>query len=818
MFVRGKLNNLNDFFRSSAERTEKCVYFYRINGYNGDVDNLIRKYYEAALKCGAVIEGNIPNPDEKNLAYYNEMMGMDFRRDKAFIADGLKKWLPRMNEYQIEAVSGSIYKVLDNLAASGKNENMLKNAYIKFMCWLYYKFQQVVGNLGADTVPKILYEANVSKYELMLLDVLCECGCDVVLLQYNGDSDYLKQDPNSTVSTALNLAGLAAFPQGYSVKKIREDLRNQSAPKPAAAAPQPSKPASFTQNFNSALNFTPRSAAEQPAPPPKPAAKPSGMMSNFNSIANSQAHASTAHPVQPSQQTAKSYTNSWIKKQPFDDIKTPVSKRGTESGANYNCFFRINGAEEKNAYINDLYKLQEEVKNSKRNLLIINNTITIPTNDEIAAIRRGNYDSAERMIAALSANINFPSDLSLQKAMTNAFCETMRAEYAKSQNINKETSKAVYLLCWIRRYQSQLFKGRQPDGMSCFIYLGGCKNGNEAAFVKMLVKLPTDVLILVPNLENKCKLEDSLICEINYDESVDLAEYPCSKANMHTSTAAANAARQLDSMMYQSGSGMYRRNQYRKAAARVLETTYDEIAILWNQEMKFRPNFDTDKAEADIPVIFAKVSGVHNKDISNYWCSIKALFTDNTIIVKNTPFVDKNVENPIKKHAPTFLKNRQLQRDAITSHPCYKYGLLREEMQEHIFDKIEMLLDSGLIKGTYQNGMEYTIVAEALNFDQRLLRKMQDFDFTRTNPKIVYIKTDEAPVPVEDSIVIALLNLIGFDIVFFVPTGYRSVENNYTFIPFCEHQIGDYVYDLAIPDFSNVKRSILKDIIFGRGI
>ena len=44
MFVRGKLNNLNDFFRSSAERTEKCVYFYRINGYNGDVDNLISRF------------------------------------------------------------------------------------------------------------------------------------------------------------------------------------------------------------------------------------------------------------------------------------------------------------------------------------------------------------------------------------------------------------------------------------------------------------------------------------------------------------------------------------------------------------------------------------------------------------------------------------------------------------------------------------------------------------------------------------------------------------------------------------------------------
>lgn len=818
MFVRGKLNYLNDFFKPASDRAEKCVYFYRINGYSSDVDNLIKKYYEAAMKCGAVIEGNIPNPDEKNLSYYNEMMGMDFSRDKAFVAASLKKWLPRMNDYQIEAVSDSVCKVLDNLAAAGKNDNMLKNAYIKFMCWLYYKFQQVVGNLGGDTVPKILYEANVSKYELMLLDVLCECGCDVILLQHAGDTEYLKQDPSSKVSSALNLPGLTAFPQDYSIKKIREELRNQSAPKPSAQAPAPqaSKPSGFTQNFNSALNFTPRSAAEQPAPPPQPAAKPSGMMSGFHSVASSQPHASSVQSVQ--QSAAKSYTNSWIKKQPFEDIRTPASKRGTENGAIYNCFFRINGAEEKNAYINDLYKLQEDVKNSKRNLLIINNTVAIPTNDEIAAIRRGNYDSAERMISALSANINFPSDLTIQKAMVTAFCETMRAEYAVSSNINKETSKAVYLLCWIKRYQSQLFKGRQPDGISCFIYLGGCKNANEAAFVKMLVKLPVDVLILVPNLENKCKLEDSAICEISYDESVDLAEYPCSKANMHTSTAAANAARQLDSMMYQSGSGMFRRNQYRKAAARVVETTYDEIAILWDQELKFRPNFDTDKAEADIPVIFAKVSGVQNKDLNNYWSSIKALVTDNTILVKNPSFTDKNAENPVRKHAPTFLKNGQLQREAIKSHTCYKYGHLREEMQEHIFDKIQMLIDSGLIAGTFRNGMEYTIIAEALNFDQRLLRKMQDFDFTRKNPKIVYINTTETPIPVEDSIAMALLSLIGFDVVFFVPTGYRSVENNYTFTPFCEHQIGDYMYDLGIPDFSTIKRSILKDLIFGRGI
>ena len=29
----------------------------------------------------------------------------------------------------------------------GKNENMQKNAYIKYMCWLYYKFERVFAKI-----------------------------------------------------------------------------------------------------------------------------------------------------------------------------------------------------------------------------------------------------------------------------------------------------------------------------------------------------------------------------------------------------------------------------------------------------------------------------------------------------------------------------------------------------------------------------------------------------------------------------------------------------------------------------------------------
>ena len=150
MLERKKLRDLNDFFLELNARKETGVYFYRINGYNEAVKHFIVKYYEAARSFGVVIEGKISNPDEKNLAYYEEIMGMDFFLNVGFFEASLKKWLPRMNARQRNAVAVSVYDTLDGLKKAGKNENMLKNAYIKFMCWLYYKFERIVNRLGEN--------------------------------------------------------------------------------------------------------------------------------------------------------------------------------------------------------------------------------------------------------------------------------------------------------------------------------------------------------------------------------------------------------------------------------------------------------------------------------------------------------------------------------------------------------------------------------------------------------------------------------------------------------------------------------------------
>lgn len=337
--------------------------------------------------------------------------------------------------------------------------------------------------------------------------------------------------------------------------------------------------------------------------------------------------------------------------------------------------------------------------------------------------------------------------------------------------------------------------------------------------MRYLSRLPTDVVILVPDLDRKCCLQADSLYVMHFGESLQMRKFPLESADLQLSTAAYHAERELDAIMYQD-TGMYRNQQYQKGVSAALQSIYEEIAILWDQELKYRPNFDVADSVVTMPVIYAKVSGVKEGQVEAYWSGIKKLLTPDTILVRGMPYLGPEDPNPVRAYATGFLKNGRLLREKIKSHSCYAYGVLREEMQEHILDKLQLLLDRRLIRGIYENGTEYTVIATVLNMKKDILRLMQKFDFTRKNPKMVFINTSEAVLSLEDSILVTFLNLAGFDIVFFVPTGYQCVERHLNGKYMAEHQIGEYVYDLAIPDFDTIsgnQRRFWRDWLFKRG-
>ena len=754
MFQLGRIEKLHDYFSACSRRREQAVFFYRVAGYSGEVAAFLTQYDQAARTNGVVIEGRIPNPDPKQLDYLAEMMGSDFQLDAGFLTQKLTRWLPRLTGAQREAVVTAMTATLQDLQAHGKNENMLRNAYIKYMCWLYYKFERILGRLGGDELPKILYDGTVSSYELQLLVILARAGADIVLLERAGDAGYLRCDPTSQYAQLYQAPGLTSFPADFSLRQLREQGRQQAERQKLYGAPAGIAPC----------------------------------------------------------------TNAWMKTPDVKEILTAVRARGDDPKLFYNAFVVQYGVEDKLLFPSDMVAFYQQLKREGRKVCLENGRLPPPTPEEIAAVRRRNHQTAEQLAADLAANLQYPNNQQLQTLMRQAFLDVVLEEdKAVGGNLNRLLNKAVYLVAWMKRYQKDLFQNWQAPEVGVFILFGACSGDNEALFLRLLAKLPVDVLVLLPDLNAPCVLKDPALLDLHKEHSLPMTDFPVEPSQMRVRTAAYQAEREMDSILYQN-TGLYRAKQHQKAEAVTLQTMYEEIGLLWDQELKYRPGFAAEGDTVTVPVLLEKICGMKDGPILPYWLEIKKLVTPETTLVTKLPWQTGLEANPMKPYATQFLRQGRLQREKIKQHKDYPYGILRPEIQDYLLDKLQVLLDEKLIAGTYQNGTEYTIVSTILGLPKDLLRRIQNFDFTKKNPKLIIISTTEETLSREDSILVAFLNLVGFDILFFVPTGYQSIEK-YFQKPFAnEHQLGPYRYDLQVPDFRTLheggKSSIRK--LFGR--
>lgn len=754
MFQLGRIEKLHDYFSACSRRREQAVFFYRVAGYSGEVAAFLTQYDQAARTNGVVIEGRIPNPDPKQLDYLAEMMGSDFQLDAGFLTQKLTRWLPRLTGAQREAVVTAMTATLQDLQAHGKNENMLRNAYIKYMCWLYYKFERILGRLGGDELPKILYDGTVSSYELQLLVIMARAGADIVLLERAGDAGYLRCDPTSQYAQLYQASGLTPFPADFSLRQLREQGRQQAERQKLYGAPAGIAPC----------------------------------------------------------------TNAWMKAPDGKEILTAVRARGDDPKLFYNAFVVQYGVEDKLLFPSDMVAFYQQLKREGRKVCLENGRLPPPTPEEIAAVRRRNHQTAEQLAADLAANLQYPNNQQLQTLMRQAFLDVVLEEdKAVGGNLNRLLNKAVYLVVWMKRYQKDLFQNWQAPEVGVFLLFGACSGDNEALFLRLLAKLPVDVLVLLPDLNAPCVLKDPALLDLHKEHSLPMTDFPVEPSQMRVRTAAYQAEREMDSILYQN-TGLYRARQHQKAEAVTLQTMYEEIGLLWDQELKYRPGFAAEGDTVTVPVLLEKICGIKDGPILPYWLEIKKLVTPETTLVTKLPWQTGLEANPMKPYATQFLRQGRLQREKIKQHKDYPYGILRPEIQDYLLDKLQVLLDEKLIAGTYQNGTEYTIVSTILGLPKDLLRRIQNFDFTKKNPKLIIISTTEETLSLEDSILVAFLNLVGFDILFFVPTGYQSIEK-YFQKPFAnEHQLGPYRYDLQVPDFRTLheggKSSIRK--LFGR--
>lgn len=753
MYSRVKLNNRDDYFLTLSARGQRGVYCYRIINYSPLIHSFIAKYMEEVKRCGLYVNGKIQNPDEKQLAYFEEIIGLEFRLDVAFFDQVLSKWLPRLNQIQRKNISESLYNVLQEMQGKGKNLNILKNAYIKFMCWFYYRFERILNDLGADRLPKILYEGYLTEYELKMMCILASAGCDILLLQYKGDQEYLKLDGKSEYFFVLQNEKPEEFPKDFSILKLENKQK--------------------TQNIISNVILE----------------EPSWIIR----------------------------TNTWLSGELFSDSLKMLQERGTDTTFYYNMFVKMLGVEEKGSYFNSLLRWKMKLESLNRKIIVIEKDIPVPLPEEVQLVKRGNYQTEDQIIYYLSENISYPKCKELEKLARKNFIILLQEIMKKEAlSFNKLNNLGVYLICWLNRYVKKLWDDWDLKKLPTFLLYGVCDNGRESLFLRLLSRLPIDVWVICPDLNLSCILEDKLLYEKKYENSMQLGVFPTKVDQVAFGTVAYQAEQELDTILYQD-TGMYRNRQFKRAIPVLLQTTYEEISILWDQEAKYRPNFEVLADRVMLPVICAKISGVHKEDVEEYWKGITKLITEDTYMIKKLPFISPTSENPMKHYATQFFQNGKIQIDRIKRHPSYPFGLIREDMQDYMFDKMQQLVDRNIIAGTFTQGVEYSIVATILNLDKNILRFIQRFDFTKDIPKVMIISTGEELCSLSDSILVAFLSLIGFDVLVFSPTGYQNVERNFNIPIMMEYQVGEYLYDLRVPNLKARQKESLVDRLFRRG-
>ncbi len=734
IYQKLKCSNKENYFKPLSDREGKGVYFCRLIGFDDELLIWERRLQIACQKNGKYISKKLLQPDENAVSsFFNKGGQFTFEINQNLYYNVIEKWLDFVPQRIQKNIADAIYYVLSELSLNQKNMNILKNTFVKFMCWLKLDFGNMLCYLGEQNVPKIIYEGEISKYELYILRVLCLSGCDIAYVHFSDESSYFKVDD-----------------KGIWADVIYGKRRGQ--------------PQKHFKNID--LNIL-------------------------------QQQEKTKQDIKSVAELIK--TNTWLQGDFWEKIFQTNSQRVLlDRNHYYNFFVQYIGIDQIELYQNRLYKLKEDLKQNGKQFIIIENSIENPSIEESNALRLQRYDNKEDMLQQLSEKIILLGNDMLQNLLKRAFFVTI--EQYQENSISKIYNVALKLICWLNRYSSELLKQFDYENLPLFLYYGKI-NKNQALFLNLLCYLPIDVLYISPKKEYQNIFEQwgGIVVELPNDS--ELFDFPKKEIKIKQATTAYQAERELDTLLY-TDTGLYRQRQFSRTKAVTLKMIYEEIGIIWKEEAKYRPNFETKNNVVTIPNIFVKINGV-NGSKTEYFKSIGELLTENTIFIKNFPYIAK--VGHFYTNVSQFLKNDKILIENVKKHSDYRYDFLNLETQNYILEKAQEMIDLHWIE-TSETEIEKIILYIVLNLDKRTLQLIQQFDFTKEIPKVVVVSVNETVATLEDAIYLLFLNLVGFDIVVFTPTGYRNIDKYISRNAFEEYEIGEYFFQLEVPERTKLER------------
>ena len=358
-----ELKDNRDYFLPLSKRPSKGVYFYRFIGYDDNILKFLKEYENATISNGIYIKKPIQNPKENTVRDFFSRTNENFILTLSFIQSNLRLWIRNLTSSQVSLLSEAIFESLDELRRKGANSNILKNAYVKFMCWSL-SFERVLKNIGNDNIPKVLYEGEISKYEVYMLRVLLKAGCDILYVNFSSEESILKFDGNLSKAIYGKFKG---------TPKIHFSAINLEEFKKVEAIKEDVSKSSNKVVTNSWIKED----------------------ENFFELLE--------------------------KKNTLRGILLSSSKI-------YNMFISYIGVDEPGHYNNRLFKLKNDLDKSDKPFVLIDSKIMNPTLEEVSAIKRVNISNRKQLIDFIALAVSNKFNKNSMPFIVNGFLKLFEEE------------------------------------------------------------------------------------------------------------------------------------------------------------------------------------------------------------------------------------------------------------------------------------------------------------------------------------------------------------------------------------------------------
>ncbi|MGN1119320.1 MAG: YceG family protein, partial [Oscillospiraceae bacterium] len=380
----------------------------------------------------------------------------------------------------------------------------------------------------------------------------------------------------------------------------------------------------------------------------------------------------------------------------FEDImldrKTRVVKNGgvfTEDGEIPVYCAALIGCEDEAVYTNMLVKFKESFAGSKKQLIFIEKTLSNPNAEEAKAIGAITRSSTAAMIDELAMLIKLNGDNTRTALAQKALRELLNELNSGNQTV--VFNYGTKFVTWLYRCTQARKYSVQYEDVPVVLYYGDISQ-SEMYFLNFMSRCGFDVVYITPDKSNLDMAVDKNVGGrmqvFQLSGTKPSGSYPDKPVKMKAATVAYNAERELDTMLYGGDAGIFRSFQFPNSRSLTLKTTYEEIAILWRQEAKFRTGFETSGNLVTVPNIFAKISGVSGGNAKAYWEEVQSRLTpETTLIIKKQGEGEKPL--PDLSAYRSFYRNGEYDLEKLKASTLNKYSYLPDRLQDMLFYKLQ---------------------------------------------------------------------------------------------------------------------------------